>query len=170
MIDWKIRELLHGSAWPANRRAHRALMFSKSEKYLLAVLRKEAGAHADSLGLSSRAAFDGHRRTYGVGITFRALQTKDNGWRNSLGDILQDPQLRAVPVLENEFQPAVVVNICERKRTAVFDEVQPCSGRHIRECSVAVVGIQNVPLVAAPGRVTANQFVDGHPALFVLVR
>jgi len=120
--------------------------------------------------LSSRIALEGHRSTYGVGIAFCALQAKDNGWRKILGDIFQNSQLRTVSVLENEFQPAVVVNICERKRTAVFDEVQPCSGRHTRERSVAVVGIKNIPLVPAPGGVSANQFVDCRPALFVLVR
>ena len=112
MIHGKIRDLLDESAGPMNRSAHGPLMFSEPEKYVPAVLRQETGAHAHTLGLSSQSAFDRYRNR-----DCFSCPADERQWMAELGDIFQKSQLRSVSVLENEFQPAVVVIVSESKCT-----------------------------------------------------
>ena len=79
-------------------------------------------------------------------------------------------QLRGVAVFQKHFLPAVVIEIGEGKRPAVFDEIQPYRAGNVGECSVAIVRIENISLEAAPGAVGPNEFVDGAPSLFVIRR
>jgi len=95
---------------------------------------------------------------------------KNDARRKVLRNIPQNTHLWSASVLQNQFQPAVVIKIGERERTAVFNEVEPYRGRYIREGAIPIVGIENVPFIAAPGAVGADQFVDCSPALFVFAR
>ena len=77
-------------------------------------------------------------------------------------------QLRRVPVFEQHFQSAVVIEVCKRERTTVLGKVDSSESGDIGKSSVTIVGIENVSLVSAPGSVRADEFVDGVPALFIL--
>ena len=98
------------------------------------------------------------------------MQTKRNRRRQILHHILQHPQLRSVAILQEHFEPAIVIEIGERERSAVFDEVHAHRGRDVGKCSIPIVGIENISLVTAPGAVRTDQFVDGIPSLLVFVR
>ena len=87
-------------------------------------------------------------------------------WHN----ILQNAQLRSVAILQEYFLATVVIEIGEGERAPVFEKVQTHDARDIGKCSIAVVGVENIALVAAPGAVGADQFVDRAPSLFVIVR
>src|SRR5258708_28468681 len=63
-----------------------------------------------------------------------------------------------------------MIEICERKRAPIFQEVQPDHARDIGKRSVAIVYVENIPLVTAPTTIGANQLVNRAPSLFVAVR
>src|SRR6202007_258438 len=102
-----------------------------------------------------------HRRADGVAITLRAAEPKGNRWRQIFRHILQQAQLRSVAVLKENFLTAILIEIGKRKRSAVLEEVHPYCARDIGECSVPVVGIENIALESAPCAVSPNEFVDG---------
>ena len=83
-------------------------------------------------------------------------------------DVLQHAQLRSVAVLEKHFLPAVVIEIGQGERAAVFQKIEIHGAGNIGKCSVAIVRVEDVALVAAPGVVGADQFIDRVPSLFVI--
>ena len=60
-----------------------------------------------------------------------------------------------------------MIEVRERERSPVFHEIQSCGGGDIRERSITIVGVENVALVAAPGAVGADKFIDSIPSLLV---
>jgi hypothetical protein len=81
--------------------------------------------------------------------------------------VLQKPQLRPVAVLQKYFLTAIVIEIGEGKRAPVFQKIQPDDARNVGERSVAIVRVENISLVAAPGAISSDQFVNRAPSLFV---
>src|SRR5437879_13469059 len=57
--------------------------------------------------------------------------------------------------------------ISKCKRAAIIEEVHPNCARNIGKGSIPVVGIENIPLEAAPGAIGTNEIVDGAPSFFV---
>ena len=88
----------------------------------------------------------------------------------SFGDVFQQAQLRSIAVFEKHFLPAVMIEVGQSERAAVLQEIETDGARDIGKCSIAIVRVEDISLVAAPGGVGANQFVDGVPALFVIGR
>ena len=52
--------------------------------------------------------------------------------------IVKNAQLWRVAVLKNDFESAIVINICERERAAIFREVQSCGSGNFREGAIPV--------------------------------
>ncbi len=88
---------------------------------------------------------------------------------SSAATFFKTAQLRTLRFFKNHFQTAVVIEIGQGERSAVFDEVQPDNSRDIRKRAVAIVGVEHIAFVAAPRAVRADQLVDGVPPLFVVV-
>ena len=87
-----------------------------------------------------------------------------------LHHVLQNAQLRRIAILEEDFLASIVIEISQCKRPAIFDEIETHRAGDIGECSIAIVGVENIALVTAPGAIGANQFVDRIPSLLVVVR
>src|ERR1700739_2938752 len=62
------------------------------------------------------------------------------------------------------------MEIRKSARSSILDEIQAEDAGHIRKCAVAVVDVENVALVAAPCVIRTDGFVDGSPALLVVIR
>ena len=164
MIDREIVELLHQSARPADGSIHRTFGLPEAEEYIFAVLRKKSRS-----GLQHFVwRFHGDGRADGVGIAFDAAQTKGDGRRQIFCNILQQAQLRSVAVLEKHLLAAVMIEVGQGERAAVLQEIEIHRAGNIGKCSIAIVGVKDVALVAAPGVVGADQLVDGVPSLFVI--
>src|SRR5258708_16401292 len=63
-----------------------------------------------------------------------------------------------------------MIEICESKRAPIFQEVQPDHARDIGKRSVAIVHVENIPLIPAPATIGADQLINRAPSLFVVVR
>ncbi len=63
-----------------------------------------------------------------------------------------------------------MIEIGEGEGPPVRHEIQTDHGRNVGKRSVPIVGIENISLVAAPGTIGTDEFVDGIPTLLVFVR
>src|ERR1035438_8204651 len=81
--------------------------------------------------------------------------------------IVKNAQLWRVAVLKNDFESAIVINICERERAAIFREVQSCGSGNFREGAILIVHEHYVSCVSMPGVIRSDQFVDRIPTAFV---
>ena len=63
-----------------------------------------------------------------------------------------------------------MIEIGQSKASPILDEIEPGDAGDVRESSVAIIQIKNIPFKAAPGAVRANQFVDGVPTQLVGAR
>ena len=60
-----------------------------------------------------------------------------------------------------------MIEVYERERTSILDKIEAEHGRHIRKCSIAIVGVEDIALVATPASVGTDEFVDGVPSLLI---
>src|SRR5580693_10691633 len=170
MVEGQITELLHQPAGPMDRRPHGAFRLAQPEKYFLTMLRKKARSRLQHTRLSTQFSFHRNRRPDRVRITFHATKTKSNRRRKSLHHVLQNSQLRTVAIFQENFQTAVVIEICQRERPSILEKVQTQDARYIRKCSISIVRVENVPLEPAPGTISADQLVQRVPPLFIIMR
>ena len=63
---------------------------------------------------------------------------------NILHRVAQDPQLRRVPVLEDDFEPPVVVNVGQDEGAAVIRKIQPHDTGDLRKSAIAIVSVENI--------------------------
>ena len=63
-----------------------------------------------------------------------------------------------------------MIKVGQRERTAVFDEVYSHGPGDIGKGSIAIVGVENVSFVAAPGSIRPDQFIESVPSLLVVLR
>ena len=71
-------------------------------------------------------------------------------WPNILHRIVQDAELRRVPVLQDDFQAPVVVQVGESERAAVVGKIQSDRAGDFGKRAIAIVGVEHVSLGAAP--------------------
>ena len=114
------------------------------------------------------SCLDGHRGANCIAITFLSAQAECDGVADFFHRVAQDSQLWRVPVLEDNFQSPIVVEVGKNKRSAVVGKVQTHRAGHFRKFAVAIIGVENVSLETGPGRVRADQFIDGVPSLLVV--
>src|SRR4029077_18055242 len=105
-----------------------------------------------------------------VPIAFRAAQAERDGRRQVLHDVLQEPQLRTIAVLQKYFLTAIMIEIRKRERAPIFQQVQPYHTRDIGKRSITIVRVENISLVPAARAIGADQLVYRAPSLFVIVR
>ena len=170
MVDGQIAEFLQHSAGPANRSARRAVRRSQAKEDILAVLRKKARSSLQRSRLAIEFSFHRHYRADGVTIALGAAQAERDGWRQTLHDVLQEAQLRAAAILEEDFLTAIMIEIGQGKRPSIFQEVQPDHRRNIGERTIAVVRVENISLVTAPRAIGSDQLINRAPSLLVVVR
>ena len=91
-------------------------------------------------------------------------------WPSILHRVVQNPQLGGIAIFKNDLQPPVMVEIGEHKGAAVLGKVQPHRTRDLGKRAIAVVGKEDIPLVAAPGTVRSDQFIERIPAMLVSQR
>ena len=60
-----------------------------------------------------------------------------------------------------------MIEIGQAKSSSVFHEIHANYSGDIGKNSVAIIGIKNISLVAAPGAIGSNQFIDCIPSLLV---
>src|ERR1700737_3838127 len=97
------------TAGPADRGINDPLQVSYAEKNLLCVLRQESVTGLAVLCLAPPAGFDGYRGPDRLTVTFLSTQAECDRVAKLFHDIVQDPELRRVSVLENDFQSSIVV-------------------------------------------------------------
>src|SRR5580692_9599694 len=170
MVERQITELLHQPAGPMDRPPHGAFRLAQPEKYFLAMLRKKSRSRLQHTRLPTQFSFHCNRRPDGVRITFNPTKTESNRRREVLHHVLQNSQLRPIAVFQENFQTAVVIEICQCERPSILEKVQAQNARYIRKRSVPIVCIEYVPLEPAPGAVSADQFVQRVPSLFIIMR
>src|SRR6516162_1841903 len=169
MVEWKIVEGLSKTAWQTNCCTHGRFCAAEAEEQFFAVLRQKSRTGLYHAELSAGLGFHGDGRADRVPVAFFASEPKRNGRRQVARRIFQKANLRDATILQNHFQPAVVIKIGERESAAVFDEVQTNDTRHVGERSVAIVQIKDVAFESTPGAIAADQLVNGVPSLFVFV-
>ena len=114
------------------------------------MLRQESGTGLQVFGLTMGSGLDCHRGADRIAIAFLSAQTDSDGVANIFHRIVQHAQLRRVPVFQDDFEPPVVVQVGENKRTAVVREVQTdCTGDFGKR-AIPVIGIENVSLGTSP--------------------
>ena len=97
----------------------------------------------------------------------RSRNAIDGG--SSSVDVLQQAQLRSIAVLQKHFLPAVMIEIGQGERPAIFQEIEIHGAGNIGKCSIPIVRVEDIALIPAPGVVGADQFIDGVPSLFVIL-
>ena len=97
--------------------------------------------------------FHRDRRADGVPIALAAAQAESDRRSKILHHVLQKPQLRTVAIFQEHFQPAVMIEVGEGERPAILDKIQAHGARDVRECSIPIVRIEDIPLVSAPGAI-----------------
>ena len=158
------------AAGPSHSRSHGVLILSEAEKKFFGVLRQESRTSLKIFCLPKISCFDGYGAPIASRLLFVSAQTEGDRVADALHRETQDTYLRRIAILQHDFQPAVAVEIGERKSPAVVAKIQSHNTRDIRKCAVAIVGEENISLVTVPGRVGANQFVDGAPSSLVIRR
>ncbi len=123
VIDRKMRQFLHQAAWPADGRFHK-LRCAETEEHIFAVLREESGTCLQPACLASGFCFDSNGRANGVPIAFDAAQAERDGRRQIWKNVLQEPQLRTVAILQEHFLAAIVIEVGQSERSSVLDKVQ----------------------------------------------
>ncbi len=146
----QILEGLREAAGPANRRPDLAIGVAHAKEKFLGVLRQESGARLEIFGLAKVTNFNGHSGADRVAITLLSAQAECDGVANLFHGIAQHPQLRRVPVLENDFESPVVVDVGQGERAAVIRKIQGRSARDVRKSAVAVVGVEDISLRTSP--------------------
>jgi hypothetical protein len=134
------------------------------------VLRKKPRPRLHHFGARPRQSLDRHRRANRIAIAFIPSQPDRDRRRQILHHVPQQPQLWSIAALQKHFLPPVVIEIGQRERSPVLQKIQPYRARNVGESSVAVVRIEHVALVAAPGVIGANQLIDHLPALLIFRR
>ncbi len=119
--------------------------------------------------LSARFGFHRNRGADGVAIAVSATETKSDRRRKVLHHILQEAQLRTIAIFQENFQPAIMIEIGEGEGPAILEEVQTHGARNVRKRAIAVVCVEDIALEPAPGAVRADEFVERVPSLFVIV-
>src|ERR1700733_393812 len=163
-------KFLHEAAGPADGCSHRSLSFPKAEKDIFAMLRKKTRAGLNHHCLPTRTALNRNGGADRIAVALHSLKMKRNRWRQFLYYVFQQPQLRSIAILQEHFKPAIVIEVGEGKRSSILHEVHADRGGDIGERSISIIGVKNIPFVAAPCSVGTNQLVDRIPALLVLVR
>ena len=103
------------------------------------------------------------------GLLFVPRSRKEIEGGRASDDVLQHAQLRSAAVLEKYFLAAVLIEVRQRERAAVFEKIEIHGTGDIGKRSIAIVRVEDVSLVAAPGVVGADQFIDGVPPLLVIL-
>ncbi len=62
-----------------------------------------------------------------------------------------------------------MIKIGEGKRSGIFEKVQTYGSGDVRKRPVAIVRVEGIALVSAPGAVGTNQLIERVPSLFVVV-
>ena len=78
----------------------------------------------EGLGLRSSLRLYSDARPNRIAVAFRPAQEEGDGMPYVSKLIPQNSNLRRIPVLEDELQAAILVNVGERKGSAVLGEVQ----------------------------------------------
>src|SRR5271156_2491879 len=99
--------------------AHRRPHLSEAKIDILGVLHKKTRPGAHGLSLAAGGGLKFNHGANRIAITLRSPQCKRDAQTERAQSILDHPDLWGSPVLENYIQPAVVVEIGERKGTAV---------------------------------------------------
>ena len=103
-------------------------------------------------------------------LLFCPRKRNDDRVAEVLHRVVQNPQLGSIPVFKDDLQPSVMVEIGESKGAAVLRKIQPHRARNLGKRAIAVVREHDISLVAVPGAVRADQFVDGIPSMLVSQR
>ena len=72
-----------------------------------------------------------------------------------------------VSVLQEHFLPAIAIEITQRERTTILNEIEANSPGDIAESAIAVVRKEDVSFIPAPSSIRAKQFVNCVPSLLV---
>src|SRR6266849_404606 len=169
MIEREVAKMLLESARPPDCRCDSPICLSQTKKQFLAVLGQKTRSGLQQASLATPFGFHCDCRSNCVAIAGLAAEAKSDCWPQFRHYIFQNSQLGAVTVLQNHFDPAILVNIAECEGSAVFDEVQPNGCRYVGECAVAIIQVKNISLESTPGAIGAYELVDGIPALLVIM-
>ena len=89
-------------------------------------------------------------------LLFVSLQAEGDGMAELRYRVMQNAQLRRIAIFQNDFEPAVMVDVGEGEGAAVFREVEVDRAGDFGECAVAIVGEHHIPFVAVPGVIRAD--------------
>src|SRR5271166_5325455 len=131
------------------------------------MLRQKPRSSLEILGLLQRCSFQSNCCANGIAIALTAAQTECDGVTNVLHRIVQYAKLWGVAILENHFQPSVVIEIGKNKSAAVLNKIQTGGTGNLGKCSVAIVCEHHISCIAMPGVVGSNQLVDRIPSMLV---
>ncbi len=120
------------------------------------------------LRLPMSFSFDRYPRADGIAVAFFSAQSECDRVANVLHRVAQNPELRPVPVFEDNFQTSIVIEVGERERAAVVGKVQSGKARHVGKRPIVVIQIEDVPLVAAPSGVRPDELIDSVPPQLVI--
>ena len=96
-------EFLRQPAWPANRGPNCSFLLPDAQKHFFGVLGKKAGTGLQIFRLAKRSGFDRDSRSDGVAIAFLPSQAERDRVADIFHAVVQDPQLRRIPVFQNDF-------------------------------------------------------------------
>ena len=168
MVRRQVLKALRRAVRPADGCANTGLSFTETKEKLLGVLRQESRARLQILRLAMRSDLDCDRSSYRITIAFRAAQSESNRVADLFHGVAQNAELRRVPILEDDLESPIVVQVGQHKRAAVIGKIQPGCAGDIGECTVVIVPKEHVSLGPAPRRVRTNEFIDCIPSLFVV--
>src|SRR5690242_1135929 len=121
VVRRKIAKLLHQPAGPANGNMYRFLGLPEAEENFLTMLREESGAGLQLACLLPHVGAQGDNCADPIAIAPSAAQSESDGWRQRQHYIAQHAKLRSIAILQEYFQPAIVIEIGQREGPAVLD-------------------------------------------------
>src|ERR1700728_4779449 len=142
-------------------------MFAHPEKKFLGVLRQKARTSLQILGLLETAGFYRHGSPDSIAVASGSAKADGDRIPYAFHYRWQNPDLRCVPVFQDDFESPVAVEVRESKGPAVVAKIQSYHSGNIGEGSISIVREKNISLVAVPGRVGPDEFVHSAPAAFV---
>src|SRR6202030_4780039 len=83
--------------------------------------------------------------------------------------VLQNTQLRAIAILKNCLQAAVVIDISQSERPPILQKIHFNSAGYVGKGAITVVRVKHIALEPAPCAIRANELINRVPAPLVVV-
>src|SRR6266496_1416341 len=151
MVDRQTVERLREAAGPSDGRPYSTLILTDAEEEFFCMLGQKSRPRLQILCLAKGSGFDGDCGTDCIAVALVSSQTQSDRIADSIHRQAQDTDLRRRAILQNDPQPAIAIEVGERKCAAVIAKIQSHHAGDVGKCAIAIVCEKDISLVTVPG-------------------